>query len=89
MFDNDPDRPSPKRERFQYAYDKFFPVKHQYKEEVNEEVIAASDQMNRPARLTKKEFGQMCRLCRENFYSSSCLSYRIHLLWRDVRSDTH
>ena len=45
-FDCDPDRPSPEKERARRCYDKFFPVKHQYKVHIDEGVIAAADQMN-------------------------------------------
>ena len=49
MFDNDQDRPSPKKERIRRVYDKFIAVKHQYEMHVDEDVFAVSDQMNGPA----------------------------------------
>ena len=53
MFEPDETRrPSPEKRKARRVYAAFFPVKHQFKEDLNEAAIAASDQMNRGADLS-------------------------------------
>ena len=52
-------------------YAAFFPVKHQFKEDLDEAAIAASDQMNRGADLSAQEMLKgFCVVCQDEFWPS-------------------
>ena len=72
MFEPDETRrPSPEKRKARRVYAAFFPVKHQFKEDLDEAAIAASDQMNRGADLSAQEMLKgFCVVCQDKFWPS-------------------